>query len=200
MCSHRPQRRLSSSERVLVFSYTDRAPVHMVTIYSHVEPITVQQTKRRPHANGVWALQRVPITRLNSMHECNHTMTGVDRADQLRNNYSARVRSRKYPMVVFCFVFDMAITNSYIYLQLLGRKRTKTHRPMARIEREKLAIRLAFGDGILAPSKSYMAESTQRQLSQENLERLPGGNLPKSRRGSILTGKRQRACGSRGSH
>ena len=117
----------------------------------------------------------------------------------MRNNYSARVRSRKYPMVVFYFVFDMAITNSYIYLQLLGRKRTKTLGPMARIEREKLAIRLAFGDGILAPSKSYMAESTQRQLSQENLERLPGGNLSKSRRGLILTGKRQRACGSRGS-
>ena len=60
-------------------------------------------------------------------------------------------------MVVFYFVLDMAITNSYIYLGLLGCKRTKAHRPMVRIKREKLAIRLAFGDGILAPSKTGSA-------------------------------------------
>ena len=36
---------------------------------------------------------------------------GVDRSDQLQSYYHVRLKYHKY---VFCFLFDMVVTNSYI--------------------------------------------------------------------------------------
>lgn len=68
--------------------------------------------KKRPDADGVWKRQETPITKLNAIHAYNQTMSVVDRTNQLRNNYSIRLRSRKFAMAVFYFILDQAITNS----------------------------------------------------------------------------------------
>ena len=44
----------------------------------------------------------------------NKYMGGVDRGDQLRGYYSCRTKSRKFYKYIFHFLFDVAITSSYI--------------------------------------------------------------------------------------
>ena len=44
----------------------------------------------------------------------NQFMGGVDHADQLRNYYRVRCRSRKFYRYLFCFVFDCAVVNTFI--------------------------------------------------------------------------------------
>ena len=44
----------------------------------------------------------------------NRYMNGVDRGDQLRNYYKVRLKSTKYYKYIFWFLFDTAITNSFI--------------------------------------------------------------------------------------
>ena len=41
-------------------------------------------------------------------------MGGVDLGDQLRGSYHVRLKNRKDYKYIFCFLFDVAITNSYI--------------------------------------------------------------------------------------
>ena len=41
-------------------------------------------------------------------------MGGVDQNDQLRGYYNVRLKCRKYYKYIFWFLFDLAITNSYI--------------------------------------------------------------------------------------
>ena len=41
-------------------------------------------------------------------------MVGVDRNDQLRQYYMVRLKSRKYYKYIFWYLFELAVTNSYI--------------------------------------------------------------------------------------
>jgi hypothetical protein len=130
----------------------DNAPVHMCTTCHKVAEIaSLFMMKKRPDpTTKVWRRMQVEILRLNTIHDYNNNMNGVDRADQLRNNYSVRHRSRKYPMAAFYFILDLAITNSYvIYVQLAKRNnigKVWTHSEF----REQLAFSLAF-DGKGSP-------------------------------------------------
>ena len=45
----------------------------------------------------------------------NKFMGGVDRADQLRNYYRVRSKSRKFYRYIFWFIFDSAIVNAFIF-------------------------------------------------------------------------------------
>ena len=49
-----------------------------------------------------------------SVVQYNTYMGGVDRGDQLRGYYSCRTKSRKFYKYIFYFLFDVAVTNSYI--------------------------------------------------------------------------------------
>ena len=44
----------------------------------------------------------------------NKYMGGVDLGDQLRGSYHVRLKNRKNYKYIFCFLFDVAITNAYI--------------------------------------------------------------------------------------
>ena len=47
----------------------------------------------------------------------NKHMGGVDRGDQKRGYYQCRTKSRKFYKYIFYFLFDVAITNTYILLR-----------------------------------------------------------------------------------
>ena len=44
----------------------------------------------------------------------NRFMGGVDLGDQLRGSYHVRLKNRKNYKYIFCFLFDVAITNAFI--------------------------------------------------------------------------------------
>ena len=44
----------------------------------------------------------------------NKFMGGVDHNDQLRGYYNVRMKCRKFYKYIFWFLFDVAVTNSYI--------------------------------------------------------------------------------------
>ena len=50
----------------------------------------------------------------------NNFMGGVDRGDQLRGYYRCRSKSRKFYKYIFFFLFDVAITNTYLLLKSSG--------------------------------------------------------------------------------
>ena len=55
---------------------------------------------------------------MSHLHMNNKYMGGVDHNDQLRGYYHVRLKCRKYYKYIMWFLFDVAITNSYILCKL----------------------------------------------------------------------------------
>ena len=56
----------------------------------------------------------MPVQCPENIIHYNKYMGGVDRGDQLRGYYSCRTKSRNFYKYIFHFLFDVAITNTYI--------------------------------------------------------------------------------------
>ena len=86
--------------------WQDNKPVPVVATNS--DP-TLPVTVLRKNKDGSRAI--VPC--VESM-AYNRFMGGVDRNDQLRGYYHVRLKCRKFYKYIFWFLFDVAVTNSYI--------------------------------------------------------------------------------------
>lgn len=91
----------------------------ITTVHARAEITTVPVRRRLPDQNGVWKVRDSTVERLQPAHDYNQIMNGVDIADQLRNVYSVRQRTRRWPLAPFYWILDAAATNSFvIYKQL----------------------------------------------------------------------------------
>ena len=80
--------------------------------------VTVMATTSQPTTGTVLRHQkdgsRIPVPCPQSIIDYNMFMGGVDRGDQVRGYYSCRTKCRKFYKYIFHFLFDVAITNSFI--------------------------------------------------------------------------------------
>ena len=82
---------------------------HMATNSNPTAPTTVERKQR----DGSKVTYPCPT----SVSMYNKYMGGVDHNDQLRGYYHVRLKCRKYKYIMW-FLFDVAITNSYILCKL----------------------------------------------------------------------------------
>jgi hypothetical protein len=87
--------------------WQDNKPVPVVATNS--DP-TISTEVLRKNKDG----SRVAVTCPQSMKLYNQFMGGVDHNDQLRGYYNVRLKCRKFYKYIFWFLFDVAVTNSYI--------------------------------------------------------------------------------------
>ena len=92
---------------VAAYAWMDRKVVMVMA--SNTQPSATGYALRRQKDHS-----RTPIPCPESIIMYNKYMGGVDRGDQLRGYYSCRTKSRKFYKYIFHFLFDVAITNSYI--------------------------------------------------------------------------------------
>ncbi len=68
----------------------------------------------------------------------NQYMNGVDHSDQIRSYYSHRLKSRKYYMYLFFFVFECCITNAFVLQKQYRSAPIKTTKQYRLLLAEKL--------------------------------------------------------------
>ena len=81
-----------------------------VVMISSMHTATTTTTVERKQRDG----SRINVTCPQAVASYNKYMSGVDKGDQLRNYYRVRLKSSKYYKYIFWFLFDVAVTNSYI--------------------------------------------------------------------------------------
>ena len=79
------------------------------TLSTLAQPNTAHTVQRRQKDGS-----RIPVRCTEALVLYNQYMSGVDKGDQLRQYYRVRTKSRKNYKYIFWFLFDVAITNSYI--------------------------------------------------------------------------------------
>ena len=84
--------------------------------------VMVMRTNCQPSSSGTVSRKQRDGTSTEvpcpeSIISYNKFMGGVDRGDQLRGYYRCRSKSRKFYKYIFFFLFDVAITNTYLLLK-----------------------------------------------------------------------------------
>ena len=82
----------------------------MVTLLSTNAQPHEEETVQRRQRNGSRTAVRCP----SAVAKYQQYMGGVDRHDQLRQYYPVPTKSHKFYRYIFWFLFDAAVTNSYI--------------------------------------------------------------------------------------
>ena len=90
-----------------------------ISVWQDTKPVVVAATNCDPTAsNSVTRKQRdgtqITVQSPPSVTLYNKYMGGVDRNDQLRGYYHVRLKCRKYYRYIFWFMFEVAVTNSFI--------------------------------------------------------------------------------------
>ena len=114
--------------------WQDNKPV--VVASTNSDP-TLTQTVTRTQRDGIDKEIPSPV----SVALYNKYMGGVDLNDQLRMYYPVRLKCRKYYKYIFWFLFDVAVTNTFI----LCRKHTDLNSKKVKEFRVELALAL-IGD------------------------------------------------------
>ena len=86
--------------------WMDKKPVTMLSTPSQAED---SHTALRRQRDGT----RVPVQCTDAVVLYNKYMAGVDKGDQIRQYNRVRTRCYKYYKYIFCFLFDVSITNSF---------------------------------------------------------------------------------------
>lgn len=106
----------------LLFKWVDNSVVTVVTSVHSIEE-TVSKSRRRPrvtetnrrHVDAVWGdSHRTEVKIPKAIDDYNDLMGGVDLFDQLRGYFEQEFRVRRTWMPIFLFLFNSAITNSFI--------------------------------------------------------------------------------------
>ncbi len=87
--------------------WQDKKPVHLLSTLAQAD---VTHTAQRKQKDG----SRLSVQCPDAVVLYNQYMAGVDKGDQLRQYYRVRTKCRKNYKYIFWFLFDVAITNSYI--------------------------------------------------------------------------------------
>jgi hypothetical protein len=151
---------------VLALLWVDNGPVVMLTtLHSlHSEEWMVQRMRRRPRAHDKnKAIQEMYDGKSRKMlsiprvvDDYNHNMGGVDTADQLRQYYTAQMRTSRTWVPLFLWLLDTSIINAYIMW-------TTYHESKSKTSHRDYRVRL-------------LDELLELSYKLEKLERLEAGN------------------------
>jgi hypothetical protein len=97
----------AGSKSISVSLWQDNRPV--IVASSNTDPQSSSIVQRRQRDGS-----RKTLTCPTSIEVYNKYMGGVDLNDQLRGYYSVRLKGRKFYKYIWWFVFDVAVTNSFI--------------------------------------------------------------------------------------
>jgi len=95
------------ANRLTVSLWQDNRPVTVIS--TNCDP-TVSTSVVRRNKDGTSRSVSCP----NSIYLYNKYMGGVDHNDQLRGYYGVRLKGRKFYRYIWWFLFDVAVTNTYI--------------------------------------------------------------------------------------
>ncbi len=155
---------------VLALTWKDRKVVKFITTgHSSPQLITIQKKKTLTAPDGTKTRVCMNIETLNVARDYNFNMNGVDIADQLRGNYSTKLRSRKWWHVFFWWALDTSICNAYtMYVE-------HSSEPMTHLKfREKLALQLL---GEEHPSNTPPSKGRKRSMSMSPVKaRVPANH------------------------
>ena len=126
--------------------WMDKKPVTMLSTLAQAD---ATHTAQRRQKNG----SRVPVQCTDAVVLYNKYMGGVDKGDQLRQYYRVRTRCRKNYKYIFWFLFDVAVTNSYILSLFTPTTLPRSHQHLK-------AFRLKLADQLVG---NY---NTQKQLGR----------------------------------
>ena len=112
------QCKTSPLKNLTVTAWKDTKVVCVVATNSTPEMTTEVKRKLRTG-------ERVVVPCPNSIATYNKYMGGVDRNDQLRQYYPVRLKCRKNYKYFFWFIFNVVISNSYIFAKLEPNHREK---------------------------------------------------------------------------
>ena len=95
----------------------------LTTVWMDNKVVSILSTNTQPAECGIIGRkqrngQKIDVPCPNSIMAYTENMGGVDRNDQLRQYYMVRLKSRKNYKYIFWYLFDLAITNSYILYKL----------------------------------------------------------------------------------
>ena len=88
-------------------AWRDRKLVYVMSTNTDPRASTMVRRKER---DGTCSMVSCP----ESVAQYNQFMGGVDHADQLRNYYRIRCKSKKFYKYLFCFVVDCCVVNAHI--------------------------------------------------------------------------------------
>ena len=98
----------------------------------------------------------------------NKYMGGVDHADQLRNYYHVRSKSRKFYKYLFWFVFDCAVVNAYILW--------KHYKPLTEVSVRQQSLkhfRLLLANGLIGSYNSRQRYTVPSPIKEASLISCP---------------------------
>ena len=108
---------------VVALTYYDNKPVPMITTaHRTLEEVIVQRTHPGLAPDGTYRMVTVDVPKLNVINDYNHGMDGVDLADQLRTNYTCRLKSRKWWHALLWWIVDTAACNAFVVHQFKARE------------------------------------------------------------------------------
>ena len=131
----RGEHRFCQRGQLVASVWMDKKPVNMLSTLSQAD---VTHTAHRRQRDG----SRLPVQCSDAVVLYNQYMGGVDKGDQLRQYYRVRTKCRKYYKYIFRFLFDVAITNSYILSLFTPTSMPVTHQSLK-------AFRLGLADQLV---------------------------------------------------
>jgi hypothetical protein len=96
---------------MLACAWKDKKVIH--TLSTADDPANIASHVARKQRNGTIRQVDCPVI----IKEYNDYMNGVDRADQIRTTYSTYRTSRKWWHYLFWFLFDLAVSNSFVLMK-----------------------------------------------------------------------------------
>lgn len=83
--------------------------------------------------------QKIPVPRPTAVAEYNKYMGGVDTSDQMLGTNSVHGKTRRWPVIVFQHLLDIAVTNSFI-----------VHKELSKAQQQKAMTSQAFQEELSA--------------------------------------------------
>ena len=146
--------------------WIDIWPVLMLSTIHKVGPEhTVETVRRRPRITsttsrklrrvfGNASTKRLAIPKI--VYDYNHNMNGVDIVDQLRSNHTTHIRGRRTSLLIFYWLLDTMVINSFLVWRSLKAGKWKDARAQKQF-RSELAWNLIFKGAATSSQSSTVA-------------------------------------------
>ena len=141
--------------------WRDRRLVYVMSTNSDPTTPTSVQRKEKDGTRNM-------ITCPTNVVAYNKYMGGVDHADQLRNYYHVRSKSRKFYKYLFWFVFDCAVVNAYILW--------KHYKPLTEVSVRQQSLkhfRLLLAHGLIGSYNSRQRYTIPTPIKEASLISCP---------------------------
>ena len=135
-------------------AWRDRKLVYIMSTNTDPRASTMVQRKER---DGTCSMVSCP----ESVAQYNQFMGGVDHADQLRNYYRIRCKSKKFHKYLFCFVVDCCVVNAFIIW--------KNYQPLTNVSIRQQSMknfRLSLAQGLIGAYSSRQRYALPAEIKE----------------------------------